>query len=999
MIMQKKIILLVLLSFMALGPMSAVASRPGFRQQKSTVENLMQRHRWGDARYLLERMASELDVVEDRYDMEWVDYHRIYCDMELGAADIDKRMVRYIEEYPQSRYSNDVLFLLGSYYCGAGELELSENYLNAVEYKHLNAQQKERYDIRMGYIKFADGRYNESYPYFARIKSVSPYYHHALYFLSYIAYINKEYDVAAHGFNELVSTDDYGKLVPHYLMQIEYCTGNYDYVIGNGDALLDNASGDVRDDLVRVMAESHYKEGDYAQAIRYMSEFPAERMERQENYILGYSLYRLAMYEQAIEPLRRAADGKSDELAQNALYHLGDCYLRKGDKVHAADAFATASVEGLNEDIAEYSLLNVARLKFEIGGTFNEALTYLQSYLERYPDSPHVADVKALLIATYYNSQDYDAAYAAIKEFPNPDGEIKGALQRVAVFRAVEAIKGEEWAAADALLKESEQLNISPKYTALTLYWQGEVAYATNDMALATQKYGDYIRRAPKSEPEYLMAHYGAGYAYFAQGDMKSAEKYFENFVRDYAYRDKYMYDAHNRLGDTRYKMREFASARKAYNISVASEFPERHYATYQLAMIDGIEGKIDDKVERLKGIVMGSDGDYVDDAWYELGRTYMSVQRYEDGASTLQGFVDADTLSPYHVEALSNLGLAYYNLNRKDEARRCYERVVEYDPQSSLALEAMRSIREICVSEDCIDEYFAYAERCGVQSDMSAAARDSLTFAAAKSSYYEGNKVVATSKFKNYLDAFTNGYNRSEALFYLSDCHIEAGDNTAMTTLEELLSHGNTIYTERALVVYAPMAFDAKMYDKSAAAYRRLYDVSTDKDRRSRASDGYVESTLLVGDAATIKSMADDVVSMSNASAWACRHAMLAKANILREEESIDEAMRIYNTLASDRTTAEGIEAYYYLVLDRYNANDYVAAEQMVYDIGKAGSIYWQAKCFLLLGDVFVKLDNNFQARATYQSVVDGYTIKDDGIVDEAIERINSLEKDTINQ
>jgi hypothetical protein len=74
------------------------------------------------------------------------------------------------------------------------------------------------------------------------------------------------------------------------------------------------------------------------------------------------------------------------------------------------------------------------------------------------------------------------------------------------------------------------------------------------------------------------------------------------------------------------------------------------------------------------------------------------------------------------------------------------------------------------------------------------------------------------------------------------------------------------------------------------------------------------------------------------------------------------------------------------------YNRGDYAATEQMVYDLGKCASMYWQAKCFIILGDVFVKLDNSFQARATYQSIVDGYTIKDDGIVEEALQRINSL-------
>lgn len=991
--MQKKIALLFTLSLMALCPISAEASHPGYRQQKSTIENLMQRHRWSDARYLLDRMASKLDVLEDRYDMEWVDFHRLYCDMELGASDIDAMMSRYVETYPQSRYNNSVRFLLGSYYCDEGDLSRAETVFNTVEYKYLDAYQKERYDIRMGYIKFADGRYNESYPYFSRIKSQSSYYPHALYFMSYIAYINKEYDVAADGFKKLADNDDYGKLVPYYLMQIEYRNGNYSYVAESGDTLLESASGGVRADLVRIMAESFYKENDYAQAVRYMSEYPKELMGRQENYILGYSLYRLSMYKQAIEPLK-AACGKRDELTQNASYHLGDCYLKDGDKAHAADAFAMAAVEGFNEEIAKYSLLNYGRLKFELGGgTFNEAVSVLQSYLERYPNSPHVSDVKTLLIAAYYNSRDYDTAYAAIKEYPNPDGEIKKALQHVTVLRAVEAIELGDWQMADTLLKESEMLNISPKYTALTLYWQGEVAYANGDMELAKQKYNDYIRRAPKTEPEYLMAHYGAGYANFALDDMTGAQKHFETFVRDYAYRDSYMYDAHNRLGDTRYSMRQFASARKAYSISVASDCPERHYANYQLALIDGIESKRDDKIERLKGIVMGGEGEYVDDAWYELGRTYMGNKQYEDGASTLQAFVDADTLSPYYVEALSNLGLAYYNIGRKDDARQCYERVVEYDPQSSMALEAMRAIREICVSEDKIDEYFAYAERYGVQTDMSAAARDSLTFAAAKNAYFEGNKVVATSKLKNYLDAFTNGYNRSEALYYLSDCHIEAGDNeAALVTLDELLSHGNTIYAERALTVFAPMAFDNQLYEKSAAAYRRLYDVTTDKGKRSRASEGYVESTILLNDTEAIKRMADDMSTMGDASALARRRAMVTQANIFMDEEMTDEAMRIYAVLAEDRTTVEGAVAYYHLVENKYAIGDYAAAEQMVYDMGKCGSVYWQAKCFLTLGDIFVKQNNNFQARATYQSIVDGYTIKDDGIVEEAQERINSL-------
>ena len=52
----------------------------------------------------------------------------------------------------------------------------------------------------------------------------------------------------------------------------------------------------------------------------------------------------------------------------------------------------------------------------------------------------------------------------------------------------------------------------------------------------------------------------------------------------------------------------------------------------------------------------------------------------------------------------------------------------------------------------------------------------------------------------------------------------------------------------------------------------------------------------------------------------------------------------------------------------------------------------YWLAKAFILLGDVYVKKGDNFQARATWQSVAAGYSPADDGIVDEAKARIAKL-------
>ncbi|MBO7243516.1 MAG: tetratricopeptide repeat protein [Alistipes sp.] len=993
--MRQYIITIAMLILLGSMPQRGMAQISDRRVDMEHIESMLDRSRWGDAYAALVEFGDSLDPITDNRDVEWTEYHKALCAMKLGMGNFESLMERFIERYPQSIYANKVSFLIACATCDKGDLSRAKSLFEEVDYKALDSRERERYDIRVGYIRFTDGEYEGAKEHFQKIATISEYYPHALYYTSYIAYVENRNEEAEKGFVALKRYQPYDKLAPFYLLQLEYRKGNYDNVITEGERLLPQASGDTRHDLVRIVAESYFIKGDYANAIRYIAELPEDKCSRQEDYIHGYSLYRMARYKDAVEPLKRVC-GADDELTQNASYHLGDCYLRLGNKSSAADAFAMASTGSYDENIARESLLNYGRLKYELGGgIFNEAINVLQEYLVRYPNSIHAPEVKRLLVAAYYNSKDYDAAYKGIREIPNPDDEIRSALQKVAVFRAVKAIGQKRWEEAEALLNESKEIGLVSKYNALTLYWLGEVAYQRGDAKLAKSYYEDYIRRAPKGEMEYFFAHYGLGYVSLELGDMAAAQSAFQSFVRDYTKRDSYLYDAHNRLGDAHYAMREFSDARKVYNVVAKAPVAERYYALYQIAKVDGIDNKPQSKIEKLKSIVTLAKGPYVDDAWYELGKTYLAIEQYKSGATTLQSFVDKNPQSPYYIPALSDLALAYYNLGRKDDARKCYERVVDYDSQSAAAMEAIRGIREIYVSQGDVNGYFEYAERKGLQGDMSIAARDSLSFVAARNLYLAGDMGGAKESLNSYLKEFDQGYNRTEALFYLSDCYVALEDNdAALATMRELLDHGTTQYTERVLDVYSRMSYDMSQWENAAKAYRQLYDITQDGKRREVIAEGYVDATLKYATGEQIISMADDVATMSDVSSWARRASMLAKANILREQGKRAEALEIYNELAADRRSVEGAEAYFRLVEDDFLAENYEGAEQRVYALGECGSMYWQAKVYLLLGDILVKQQNTFQARATYQSIVDGYTPKDDGIVDEAKSRIAALPK-----
>ena len=98
---------------------------------------------------------------------------------------------------------------------------------------------------------------------------------------------------------------------------------------------------------------------------------------------------------------------------------------------------------------------------------------------------------------------------------------------------------------------------------------------------------------------------------------------------------------------------------------------------------------------------------------------------------------------------------------------------------------------------------------------------------------------------------------------------------------------------------------------------------------------------------------------------------------------------------LSSEVTSPEGAESAYIIIETAFQYGSFEKAEELVYEFAERNTphAYWLAKSFLLLGDVYVSRGDLFQARATYQSIVDGYSpTADDGIVELAKERIAGL-------
>ena len=106
---------------------------------------------------------------------------------------------------------------------------------------------------------------------------------------------------------------------------------------------------------------------------------------------------------------------------------------------------------------------------------------------------------------------------------------------------------------------------------------------------------------------------------------------------------------------------------------------------------------------------------------------------------------------------------------------------------------------------------------------------------------------------------------------------------------------------------------------------------------------------------------------------------------------------MKILETLSTDVKTAYGAESAYLLILDCYDSGRFEDVESRVYALSDAGTTqtYWLAKSFIVLGDSFVERGELRQAKATFESVRDGYQAEgpSDDVLDNVQMRLRKLE------
>ncbi len=119
-----------------------------------------------------------------------------------------------------------------------------------------------------------------------------------------------------------------------------------------------------------------------------------------------------------------------------------------------------------------------------------------------------------------------------------------------------------------------------------------------------------------------------------------------------------------------------------------------------------------------------------------------------------------------------------------------------------------------------------------------------------------------------------------------------------------------------------------------------------------------------------------------------------MAKALLARDRQML--ALEEFKKVAADVKSVEGAESKYRIAEIYYQRKELQNAEKEISDFADKTTPhqFWMAKSFLLWADIFRDKGDDFQAIQTLQSLIDYYAKTDDGILDEAKEKMKSLTK-----
>ena len=947
----------------------------------------------------LEQDQSTRPQLYESFNFENVHYYTLVCSLNQDDSSAVAPARVFIETDNNAARGEMLAYHLAEYEFRHGNYDAALKDYDHAGIENLSNEEIATLKFHKGYAYFVKKNFDLAKPLFDAIRQLPKDVHYidANYYYGYICFYQRKYSDAYSAFSIVENDPGYARIVPYYIANIYLLQNQKEKAISYAAAKLAGGNQYYDVQLRQLVGHGYYEEKDFTKALPYLETYvsSSKTVSRQDLFELSYCYYQTQNYKKAIDGFKQLG-GKDDSLAQNAMYLLGDAYMKTGQKANARNAFLFCASNSSYPAQKEISQFHYAKLSYELGYP-DVAMTEFRSFLQHYPNSTYAPEARELLLNVLANTSNYKDALALMDSVKNPSQAARQLKARILYGRATELIN-------DGMLNNAYELldraSKEPNNTALMPYinfWKGEIAYRTNRLDEAIPYFFDYLK-TPVSQGEVNPVHakYDLGYCFLKKENYKEALNFFSQVVRNPGINAGPLeQDAYIRMADCYYMNRDFKIAVPMYNKVLEYSWPASDYATFQKAMVAGVNSS-SEKISLLTGLIRKypSSG-LVADANMEIANTYLSNEQYRESLPFLKNVISSSGNDALKPRALLRSGLANYNLGNNAEALGRYNELLRLYPNSVEAQEALDNAKSIYVEEGRTSEYVNFAKSMGIS--ISASQEDQLAYQEAEVRFNNGNFATAQQKFEDYLKRFPDGKYALEANFYKSEMYASQKNwPKAAAGYESVADKAPNKFAEKAILQAARINFfDLKDYAKAEIYFAKLKDFANSQENKMEAMRGLLRCQFELQQWSAASDNAKDLLSEKGIGSDDKIIASMIVGKSYQADDKCDAAIPYFKTVASLSRAAYGAEAQFQIAQCQYEQNRLKDAEKSAFEvIHKSGSYeLWVTKSYFLLGDIYLKEKDYFNAKATFQSLVENAKIEEIRV--QAEQRLDEVKKE----
>src|SRR6266542_45606 len=910
-------------------------------------------------------------------------YYSIVCGLELKDETAEQAAIEFINlEHNEPRVEM-MSYHLGEYYYNKKDFANAVTYYEKVTYDNLSNNEIANMKFHLGYAYFTMQRFSDAKPLFDAIRQIKndPNYIDANYYYGFIAFRDKNYKEALNAFKITEDKPAYKGIVPYYITEIYYYNGEKDKALDYAEKALQKGNQYYDLQMRQIVGHIYFEKKNFSKALPYVEQYVSqtEKVSREDLYELSYGYYQAKQYRKAVDGFKELG-GKQDSLAQSSMYLLADAYLQLGQKQSARSAFLFCALNSSNKAQKEISKFNYGKLSYELGYP-DVALNELKGFITTYPNSEYAGEAKELLVSVLANTNNFKEALDLVSAMKSPGESVKQVYPKILYGRAVELINDQQIEQADNLLNQVFATQYNESQLPFVNFWKGEIAFRLNEFDSAVYYLGNYMRYPVVSlDVNPTNARYTLGYSAMRQENYTDALKYFEQITTSVSPSSTPLeQDAYARRADCYLMEKNYSKALQMYDNIISNNLKGADYALYQKAVIAGATGQYNQKVTLLQSVAMRyPSSSIVLDANMEVANTYLANENYDAAIPALNAVLKNKNAASLAPQAYLKLGIAYFNQKDNNQALNNFKKLISTYPNSEESNEAEDYVRNIFIDNQRPGDFVDFMKQKG--KEVSYSQEDSLTYISANLAYSNKSYDNALKGFSNYLQKFPDGEYAVDANYQTAEIYNSRKDfKNALQYYSAVADKAPNKYAEASVLTAARICyFELKDYAKAEQYFQQLKSIAVTDENKLESMRGLLRCQFKLSQWAEAVPNAQEILEQKGIATDDKMMANMVIAKNYHNNNQVFEALAAYKAVVELGKSEYAAEARYHIAEIQFSQNKLQEAEKASFDvINKAGSYdYWITKAYILLGDIYYKEQDYFNAEATLKSVIENSAI-----------------------